>query len=60
MVLYMYVTNDIYELPICVAESVVELSKMVGISPNCISSSISHQKSGRNKRSQYIKVKCED
>ena len=56
--LYMCVTNDKYELPIAVADSVAELSRMLSIPRNRISSAISHAEKKR-KRSIYVKVKIE-
>lgn len=46
MRLYMKVTNDIYELPIAVAESRGILAKMVGTTPETVSSRISHKSPG--------------
>jgi len=51
---YMKVTNDRYELPICIRDTRQELAKAVGTTPNCISSAISHAKQG--KKTIYYKV----
>ena len=54
--LWMVVTDDEYELPIFVAESALELSRITGVNVNTIRSSVSHLRSGRNKSSIYQKV----
>lgn len=59
MVLYMAVTNDVYELPVAVADSPKELAEMLGSDRNTISSTISHAKR-RGGRSRYIKVVVDD
>lgn len=59
MTLYMKVTLDKYEYPVAVAESVVELAKMVNVSTNTISSAMSHAKA-RGNRCQYVRVEVED
>lgn len=49
MTLYMKVTRDKYELPIAVAETINELAKMLGTTPESVSSSISHKRQGWHK-----------
>lgn len=39
--LYMYVTDDKYELPIAVADTMTELAHMLGKSVSCVHSSFS-------------------
>ena len=39
---YMKVTNDKYRLPVAVADSAVELARLVGATNNTVLSSISH------------------
>lgn len=56
--IYMKVSEDKYQLPIAIADTVVELAKMCGTKPNCISSCISHAKKKNNKTS-YIKVEVD-
>ena len=62
MTLWLEVTQDIYELPVAVADSCTELAKMRHVSPNSISSTISHVKSGTNrmKFSKYVKVEVDE
>ena len=57
MILYMLVTNDEYELPIVVADSVSELARILKIPPNRIQSAISHAKK-KGHKSIYVKVEC--
>ena len=55
-VLYMKVTADKYELPIAVADTAVELAKMVGVTPNSVHRAIHLTNIGAVKKSKYIKV----
>lgn len=54
MKLYMKCTTDKYELPIAVADSPRELAKILGTTPNTVSSSINHGRRG------WYKVLVED
>ena len=58
--LWMVVTDDKYELPLYVAETAEELSRITGVNVNTIRSSVSHVRSGRNKSSIYQKVEWSD
>ena len=59
MTVWMKVTSDKYELPVCIADTVEELAKICGTTKNSICSSICHAK--RKKfRTPYVKVKIED
>lgn len=60
MVIWMKVTNDEFELPVAIADSAPLLAEMLGTTTNAIRSSVSHLKSGRNKRSLYRKVEIEE
>ena len=60
MVLWMYVTKDKYELPLAVADSAVELSRIIGVNENTIRSSASHVNKKSRKRSSYRRVEVED
>ena len=53
--LYMKVTKDEYELPIAVADSIVELAKMLGVKKEHIYDSMKHAKS-RGHRTPFVKV----
>lgn len=56
MKLYLGVTSDKYELPLFVADSLKELSKMSGIDYDSIRHRISKNSSGRNKGIRFIKI----
>lgn len=56
---YMKVTPDKYQLPLAIADSPAELSRMTGVSRNAISSAISHGKHDSLNRS-YVKVEWEE
>lgn len=56
MKLYIGVTPDKYELPLFVADSLKELSKMSGIDYDSIRHRISKNSSGRNKGIRFIKI----
>ena len=60
MWLYLEVTQDEYELPVRVADSVGELARKTGLKPASISSEISHRLSGRRPKSRFIRVEVED
>lgn len=59
MVIYMAISQDKYELPLAVADTVVELAKMLGVSKNTIYSTMSKYKAGERKKPKYIKVKID-
>lgn len=59
MILYMEVTQDEYELPVAVASSVDQLSRLRGVAKSSIFSSISREKAGKSK-SKYKRVEIED
>lgn len=54
--LWMEVTQDEYELPICVAETCKELALMVGMKPESIFKSIQRQRNGESKTKRFIRV----
>lgn len=54
--LYVEVTRDKYELPVRVADSVGELAKMMGTSPQNISCMLNRKKRGNIKKTKVIKV----
>lgn len=56
MYVWMKVTQDKYEHPVAVADSVQELSRITGDSVNSIRSWMSHYKSGRLKTRKFVKV----
>lgn len=54
--LYMEVTNDEYELPLIVAESLKELSLKSGRTKCAIENAIIRKYNGRNKGSRFVKT----
>lgn len=60
MKLYMGVTPDKYELPIFVADSLKELSKMSGFDYDSVRHLISKRSSGKNKGIKFIRIKIEE
>lgn len=50
MKLYMMTTQDKYELPLAVADSVKELAQMTGYNAQRISEALSHRKNKDSKR----------
>ncbi len=59
MIIWMLVSEDEYELPLKIADSRNELARLCGVTPNDISSAISHAKA-RGTRSRYVKVEVND
>lgn len=59
MTIWMKVTDDKYELPVMVAESQLELANMLGISPNTIASSMSHNRA-RGVKTPYRRIEIEE
>lgn len=57
---YMEITLDEYELPVAVADSVVELAKLIKISADTIYNVMYHNKVRGLKRCKYIKVELEE
>lgn len=58
--LYLEITKDEYALPLAVAESPRELSRMVGTSKQYINSVINKHKTGESKRPRFIEVEVPD
>lgn len=56
MTLYMEVTQDEYELPVAIADTVAGLAKLRNVCPSCISKSIHHSK----KQPKYVKVEIDE
>lgn len=60
MKLYLGVTPDKYELPLFVADSLKELSKMSGFDYDSVRHLISKRSSGKNKGIKFIKITIEE
>ena len=57
---FLMVSNDKYELPLCVAESVKELAEMTGMKPNSITVALLRGYGrGTHKRRKYKFIKVE-
>lgn len=57
---YMYISQDKYQLPLAVASSSHELADILGVSQVAISSYICHSKRNKNKPPKFIVVEVED
>lgn len=60
MKIYMKVTKDEYQLPVAVADSVRELAKMVGVTPEMVHHLLSAHKKGISKSCMYVCVEVDD
>lgn len=58
--IYMAVTADKYELPLCVEEDVKSLAKKCETTRNSILSSISHKRGGKHSNIKYIRIEVEE
>lgn len=59
-VVYMKVTNDKYELPIYVCDSINELSKKTNVKQSSLRMAIYQSKKSKNKKCIYQQVRLED
>lgn len=59
MKLYMWVTKDKYQLPLCVSDKVEEIARISGRNINTVYSSVSKQKYGVVKNSQFVCVEVD-
>lgn len=53
---WMEITEDVYELPVAIADSSTELAKIVGKTKDNIESQFYKFLAGKQKRTRYIKV----
>lgn len=60
MKIYLMVSNDKYQLPLFVADSARELSRMSGVPANTIYSMTSKYKHGKIKSSRFICVEVDE
>ena len=58
--LWMKVTNDEYELPLAVADTMAELARMTGIKPESLYSIISRDRHGKKHTYSYREVVIDD
>lgn len=57
--IWMLVSSDRYELPIYVADTPEELSKLCGATVSTIKTSVSKARHGRIRRCRYVKCEVE-
>lgn len=57
--IWMWITKDKFELPIAVAGSAAELSRLSGKTINNIWSQASKYESGKQKKTQFVRVKID-
>ena len=60
MKIWMEITKDKYELPLCAVDSLKELSRVTGVDKESISSVMSRFRKGKIKFSRFIVVEVED
>lgn len=56
MKLYMGVTPDKYELPLCVADTVTELARMYRMTPSAIYTNIYNHQDGTRNGVKFLKI----
>ena len=54
--IYMMVSGDKYQLPLCVADSAEELEEKVGVKKGTIYSSVLRWEKGQTKKTKYIRI----
>lgn len=54
--IYMMVSGDKYQLPLCVADSAEELAEKVGVKKGTIYSSVLRWEKGQTKKTKYIRI----
>lgn len=54
--IYMMVSGDKYQLPLCVADSAEELAEKVGVKKGTIYSSVIRWEKGQTKKTKYIRI----
>ena len=57
---YMAVTNDEYELPLYVSDSLKDMAEKFGVAPNTVASSISHQRGGRVTGRKFLRIEIDE
>lgn len=60
MKLYMGVTPDKYELPLCVADTVVELARLNRMTPSAVYTNIYNNQDGTRNGIKFLKLEWED
>ncbi len=57
---WMQVTRDKYELPVAVADTAVELARIVGTNSNNVRSAVAHVNRGDKKWSRFVRVEIDE
>lgn len=60
MTVWILVTKDEFELPVAIADTAKELARICGVSNRTVISGALRSKSGKVKKSRYIKVEIDD
>ena len=60
MSIWMAVTADKFELPLCVADTANDLAKMLRISASTISSAVNQKTKRSNKNMKFVKVEVSE
>lgn len=60
MTVWILVTRDEFELPVAIADTAKELARICGVSNRTVISGALRSKSGKVKKSRYIKVEIDD
>ena len=60
MTVWILVTKDEFELPVAIADTAKELARICGVSNRTVISGALRNKSGKVKKSRYIKVEIDD
>ena len=60
MTVRILVTKDEFELPVAIADTAKELARICGVSNRTVISGALRSKSGKVKKSRYIKVEIDD
>ena len=60
MILYMGVTPDEYELPLCVSDTAAELARMYGMTPNAVYCNICNNQDGTRNGIKFLRIEVED
>ena len=58
--LWLEVSDDEYELPVAVADSAEQLSRMTGRHPHAVLDMVSKHKRGLVKKCRFVKVRIDD
>lgn len=60
MILYLGVTTDEFELPLCVSDTAAELARMYGMTPKAVYSNMHNKQSGKNNGIKFLRIEVED